>query len=339
MKTAYLTDEFSTLGGLGAVAYRDPEFFREVQNQIYFNSPTQFVDIQRPSDTFESFLGNRKTITQRALNVLESNYAADGEVTDYLDVNAGPDWRQTFSKRFYPTLQSQLDSNSSYNVSLAQHVSTVLGAIFPRLPNQEIALQIVEQLEGINTSPTGAKLAATLAGNNPQTKLSVPPPNSKVPLDSSVNLGLDYRGVSFATGYSTLEDYWGNIPYPGMSSPSVIPATLRESVLGGLVGYSSSNPLEAAYNPIGAGSIVSSGLRSSEAINFSDPFGSGFILGEIPFSNTGDTDVYSISLIGETLNGLTTFDPTPPPSPQFAKQNPDVDGGLNTLSRSFNLAF
>jgi hypothetical protein len=338
LKTAYLTDEFSTLGGLGAVAYKDPEFFREVQNQIYFGSPTQFADVQRPSDIFESFLGNKKIITQKALSVLESNYAADGEVTDYLDINTGPDWRQTFLKKFYPVLQNQLDSTSSYNVSLIQHISATLSIIFPKLPNQEITLRIVEQLEGINTSPTGAKFAAVLAGNNPQTKLSVPPPNSKVPLDSSVDLGLDYRGVNFATGYSTLEDYWGNIPYPGMSSPSIIPATLRESILGGLVGYSSSNPLEAIYNPVGAGSIVNVGFNSSEAINFSDPFGSGFILGEIPFTNIGDTDV-SISLIGETLNGLTTFDPTPSPSPEFAKQNPDADGGLNPLSRSFNLAF
>ena len=241
MKTAYLTDNFSTLGGLASVAYRDPEFFREVKNQIYFQSPTQFIDSQRPSDVFESFLGNKKTITEKILGVLENDYATDGKLTDYLDINVGPDWRQIFTQRFYPALQNQLDSVSTYNVPLSQHISSVFEIIFPGLADGDLVSRSVEELEKINTSTTGAKLAGVLVGNNPQTKLSIPPPDSKIPLDSNVNLGLDYRGVNFATGYSTLEDYWENIPYPGMSSPSIIPATFKESILDGLVGYLSNS--------------------------------------------------------------------------------------------------
>jgi len=349
LKTAYLTDEFSTLGGMGSVAYRDPEFFREVQNQIYFQSPTAFTDRQRPSDTFEAFLGNRKTTSDVVIKTLEKEYALNGQFTDYVDIKIGPQWKQKVEREFYPTLERRLNSNSVYQTTFPDYLTSTLNTVFPGAEvNEDLAKKIAIELDKIPTASVSASFASVIATNNPQTKLSVPPPNSKIALENSIDLGLDYRGVPFTTGYSTLDDYWGNIPYPGMTSPSVIPATLRESIAGGLQGYLSRNPLESIYNPIGAASIANVGLSSSEAINFSDPFGSGFILGQIPFPKQGDTDIYSISLIGETLNGFTKFDPKtmsngdgidPRFIPAFEQQNPDPDGGGPPLSRTFNLAY
>jgi len=347
LKTAYLTDEFSTLGGLGAVAYRDPEYFREVQNQVYQQSPTRFVDSQRPSDIFESFTANKKTTTGRVISLLEQEYQLDGEFTDYVDTKIGPRWKQVVTQRFYPTLQTRLNSNSSYGASLLGNLLDTLSIIFPGfLFVENLAQKIAEDLDKIPTSSVNASLATAFASNNPQTKPATPPPNSKIALDNSTGLGADPRGVDFATGYSTLEDYWGNIPYPGMTGPLVIPATLRDSILGGLQGYLSENPLEAMYNPIGAGSITSAGLSSGNSINFSDPNGSGFVLGQIPFPNQEIGDAYSISLMGEVLNGYKTFDPKTMSNgdgidPQFTSpfENPDSDGGLPALSRAFNTTY
>lgn len=305
--------------------------------------------MHRPSDTFEAFVGNEKVITTRVLNVLEKEYQLNGEFADYADTNVGPLWRQTLEKNFLPTLRKEFNSNSFYDATLQGYIANSLNVVFPGMPLIEnISLKINQELDKIPTSPINASFASVLATNNPQSKLSVPPPDTRIALENTTPLGLDYRGVEFTTGYSTLNDYWSNIPYPGMTSPSVIPATLKDSIIGGLEGYLSNNPLESVYNPIGAGSITTTDLSPSEAINFSDPFGSGFVLGQIPFPNLGDTDTYSISLIGERLNGLTTFDLKtmsngdyidPKFTPSFEKENSDPDGGRSSLTRTFNPAY
>lgn len=342
MRTAYLTDQFSTLGNLAAVAYRDPEFFREVKNQVYLQSPTQYMDDQRPSDVFEALVANKSVISAKVLQTLEGEYALDGEFADYIDINIGPDWRNKLTREFYPVLQSRLDSTSEYLTSLPKYVLESLNVVFPQLPNINIVSDKISQdLDKIPESSTGAALAAVMAGNNPQTKLSTPPPNSKIALENTVPLGFDYRGVPFTTGYSTLEDYWSNIPYPGMTSPSIIPSTMRESITGGLVGYLSGNPLESLFNPVGASSVLNSGIQDGNSLNFSGAFGTGFVAGQLPFFDQTDQNASSISLIGEEINGYTSFDLNSVfgVPPLFGERNPDPDGGTNPLSRNFNTAF
>jgi hypothetical protein len=349
LKTAYLTDSFSTLGGLGSVAYGDPEYFREVQNQVYAQSPTRFADIQRPSDVFESLALSGDKFTRLVGEILEAEYAQDKEFTDYVDVAYGPGWRDSILVRFYNLFQQSLDSTSTYEVSLSDYVGRVVRTLLPSYQNAEqLTRDVITSLATDPFSPAGANLASKIISNNPQTKLSTPPSNAKIPLESSVDLGLDYRGVSFATGYSTLEDYWSDVPYPGVTSVNLIPATFRESILNGYVGYASETPLEVVYNPIGADSIRSFNLSSPEALNFSDPFGGGSVLAQLPVSLQGDADIYSISLIGETLNGYTTFDPGTMSNgdaidlsliPDFEGQNADPDGGLPGLSRTFASPF
>jgi hypothetical protein len=349
LKTAYLTDEFSTLGGLGAVAYKDPEYFREVQNQIYLQSPTGFTNAQRPSDIFEAFVGNKGVITDRVVKVLEKEYQSNEEFADYVDVEIGPGWRQTLERSFYSTLRRELNSSSFYGTTLREYLANTLNIVFPGVPLvSDLSQKAAQELDKIPTSSAEASFATLVATNNPQSKLSVPPPNSQIALENSVPLGLDYRGVEYVTGYSTLKDYWGDVPYPGMTSPSVIPATFKDSILGGLVGYLSQNPLEALYNPVGAGAIGNENFSSGAALNFSDPFGSGFVLGQIPFLGQEIADTYAISLIGEGLNGVTSYDPETMSNgdaigarfiPQFEAENPDSGGGLPALPRAFNPAF
>lgn len=350
MKTPYLTDRFSTLGGLGSVAYGDPEYFREVQNQIYAQSPTRFIDAQRPSDVFESLVLDREKFRQSFINVLEVEYLQNGSFTDYIDINYGPGWKNSVSRDAFPVLQRELDSSTFYGNTSSTYMGQVVNSLFPGFEESEKLIQnAVSEINKNSVSSTGADLGFFSVSNNPQTKISTPPPESIIALENSVDLGLDYRGVSFTTGYSTLEDYWSNIPYPGITGNNLIPATMKESVLNGYVGYSSQIPLEALYNPIGADSIGNSNINPGDSFNFSgSATGGGSILAQFSQEFERDPSIYQISLIGETLNGYTTFDPQTMSNgdlfdaslvPNFEAQNADPDGGRAGLSRTFSPIF
>jgi hypothetical protein len=239
-----------------------------VQNQVWAASPTRFIDLQRPSDIFESLVATEPELLNGLLEVLETEYEKNGEFTDYVDIMLGADWREKIIKMFFPALVKVLDSESSYTTLLSGYLDKALKSVLPGISSSEdIIAKIVDWLEASQYFAVEPTLGGSMIANNPQTKISTPPVDAKIALNNSVDLGLDYRGVEFVKGYSTLEEYWGNIPYPGMESPSVLPSTLRDSVLQGLVGYASTAPLEAIYNPIAADSISNLNLKSLEAIN------------------------------------------------------------------------
>ena len=350
MKTAYLTDSFSTLGGLGSVAYGDPEYFREVQNQVYEQSPTRFADIHRPSDIFGALLALEEgKFIQLIKKTLKEEYASEGDFTDYIDVKYGAEWEDKIPGLLYKELMRAMDSGSEYGADFSDYFEKAIRPLLSGFTDsRELALKLVSELDSNPLSPMQTSLASRIVSNNPQTKLSTPPPDTKIALKNSIDLGLDYRGVSFATGYSTLEDYWGGVPYPGVTATNLIPSTLRESILDGYVGYASQIPLELAYNPIGADSIGNFNLKSPQALNFSDPLRGGSVLAQLPIEQQGDADIYAISLIGELRNGYTTFDPGTMSNgdaidssliPNFEEQNADPDGGLPGLARSFGSPF
>jgi hypothetical protein len=187
-------------------------------------------------------------------------------------------------------------------------------------------------------------LLARIVSNNPQTKLSVPPLDSRIDLESTADLGSDYRGVEFAVGYLTPQDYWNDVAYPGLTS-AVVPTALRDSIIQGYVGYSTSTPLESLFNPVGAQSVVDTGLPVESTSPTNSP---ASYLSQFPEQLQADRDVYSISLMGEALNGYTSFDPATMSNgdlidqsqvPQFEEQNADPMGGLTASARTFTTAF
>lgn len=340
MKTGYITDNFSTLGGLASVAYGDPEYFREVQNQVYSQSPSRFLDLQRPSDVLESFFGSRKVLTDLIMDALETQYSDNPEFTDYVDVRYGPNWRQSVATGAERSFFGNVDSVEGYGLSLSDYVGFVVeglfgaGSVADALTSAVCDRVTEEPLRGED-----AKLMTRLVSNNPQTKLSVPPLNSRVDLDNSVELGYDYRGVDIPTGYITPTDYWNDVAYPGMTG-SAMEDSVRDSVVNGYTGYLSSTPLESLYNPSGALSV------SDTAVN--SPYSSS-LLSQFPDNPQADSNVFSISLIGERLNGFTTFDPATMSNgdlldtsqvPNFEEDNADPQGGLIPSARKdFSPAF
>jgi hypothetical protein len=306
------------------------------------------MDVQRPSDLFESLVVNREKFKNSTIEVLEKEYEKDGVFTDYADVNYGPGWKETISEQVFLLLAIELDSNTIYGSTPSSYIGQVVNSLFSDFEEKDFLTQeIVSTIDKNNSSSSGMELGFSIISNNPQTKVSTPPPEARIPLENSIDAGLDYRGVPFSTGYSTLEDYWSNIPYPGVTGNNLIPSTLRESVLNGYIGYSSYSPLESIYNPIGADSINNYDLNSTEPINFTGSSSGNSILSEFAKEFERSAAIYQVSLIGDT-NGYTTFDPKTMSNgdlidvsliPDFAEQNADPDKGRVGLSRTFSPLF
>lgn len=345
MKTSFVTDAFSTLGGLAGVAYGDPDFFREVQNQILAQSPTAFLDIQQPSDVFECFVGGRDAVVEKTLNVLRDEYSAGTEFTDWVDINL-PNWEEVVRAQFYSALRRRMDSDSEYSGRVGDYFSAALAEVLEAEPFiAELSPKVLETFFDTPYLPVDLGLIADSINNNPRVKLSTPPPDAKISLENSIDLGLDYRGSSFATGYSTLRDYWNDIPYPGYSRPNVIPDTLRDSIEDGYVGYLSTNPLEGLFGALGAQSISSTNLGRQGSLGATVNNLNSSIISELPFF--ADANAF-ISLFGERFNGLVAYDPKTMSNgdgidrsniSDFEGDNNDPDKGRSMLARTSQLAF
>jgi len=341
LKIGYVTDDFSTLGGLAAVSYGDPEYFREVQNQIYSQSPTKFLNAQRPSDIFESFFGTKEYFMEIVLSALEAQYSDDVDFANYIDINLEADWKKEIIANLQRSFFGALDSVEKYRLSLSDYIGLAARSSLPNLTDYgKITEAITSRISEEPGVGPDAYLIAQIASNNPQTKISVPPSGARIDLESSVDLGADYRGVDFSSGYISPRDYWNNVAFPGLTSTSV-PTDLLKSVSSGYVGYLSSAPLEALYNPSGA-------LSVSEVPSGNGSVPSSSILNEFPDNLQADRDVYAISLMGEKFNGFTTFDPATMSNgdlmdtslvPAFETDNKDPQGGLNPSARNFTTTF
>ena len=333
MKTGYITDRFSTLGGLASVAYGDPEYFREVQNQVYLQSPTRFADIQRPSDIFESFFGAGDLLLGAVESALGTEYQNNQEFRDLSDIVFGAGLKKEIMSRVGAEIVLAIDSSTDFGLTLSDYVGVVMSKFSAP---QSVTTAIVSSVSNVPGFGVDAQLISRVVSNNPQTKISVPPPDSRVDLENSVDLGTDYRGVGIAEGYITPQEYWSDVAFSGMSTNN-FPTGLADSVKAGYVGYSSTTPLEGLYNPVGAQSIqdLPSGATPS-------------ILDQFPQLSQADRDVYSISLMGETLNGYTSFDPSTMSNgdlvngamvPDADQSNSDPSKGVIPSSRPFTRAF
>ena len=350
MKVGYITDDFSTLAGLASVAYGSADSFREVQNQIIANSPTRVFDTQRPSDIFQNFLGSEDYFLEVIINLLESKYASDSEFADYIDEELGADWVSKVRRYLLKDLFSEMDSFSGYGNGLEDYLVNSLGYMFPNYEKiSELGSEIISSITSNPALGPDVKFIASIAGNNPHTKISTPPPNSTIPLLESVDLDKDYRGMSFRTGYLTPQEYFSEIAYPGFENSSSVPTTFRDSVLDGYVGYPSGISLESIFNPAGAESIRNISSAIASVLTDSDIWNAASVLGQldnIPGLDKADKDIYEISLIGPRVNNLLTFDPATMSNGDYFDTgslpkilNADKEDGVPMSSRNFSNTF
>lgn len=350
MKVGYITDDFSTLAGLASVAYGNADSFREVQNQIITNSPSRVFDTQRPSDIFQSFLGSETYFLDVILNALESEYESDTEFADYVDEELGADWTDKIKTSFLRDLYLEMDSLSNYGNKLRDYLINSLRGLFPGYEKiSKLGDNILSSIASNPTLGSDVDFIATVAGNNPHTKISTPPSNTTVPLLESVDLDRDYRGISFTTGYLTPQEYFSEIAYPGFESSNSTPTSFRDSILDGYVGYPSGISLESIFNPAGAESIRNIASAISSVLSDSDIWNAASVLGQlgdIPGLDQGERDIYEISLIGPRINNLLTFDPATMSNGDYFDTgslpkilNADKEDGVPMSSRKFSNTF
>jgi hypothetical protein len=342
----YLTDRFSTLGGLASVAYGNVNLFREVQNQIFQKSSTYFLDLHRPSQLVEDFFYSDELLKEYFLTSLETLYDTNQTFNDFVDVYVGPLWREVFVRSLLVNFKQEYDVNSNYEVTLEGYLGQAIRktmlqasggkAIFEdediEANEQRLFRQGLDFVSNIddNFVPEELILSSTrgiaeeiksdtylgvdfpklsvLLNNNPQTKISQVKPNILLSLRESVDLGKDFKDVEFEKGYLSPQDYYNNIPYPEATNISTqLPPTFKDSIRQGYIGYPIIQPLEQLYNPVG-----NIGAGSINLDNLTQPYFSNSVLGALsssPSLNPNDDSVYNISLIGPALNGYTSFDP------------------------------
>lgn len=351
MKTGFVTDEFSTLSGLAAVAYGNVDLFREVQNQIIKSSPTKSFDIQRPSDIFKSFLVSEDYFLEVITNTLETQYDNTELFADYIDETLGIEWSARVKESFLNDLYKVIDSSSEHNKRLGDFITETLELTFPNYSNiEELKSSIVLTIESDPYISPDLTSLSKIISNNPHSKISTPPANTVIGLEQSTDLDKDFRGISFSTGYLTPQKYYSEIAYPGFENETSVPTTIKDSIADGYVGYLSNYSLEGLFNPIGSESIRDVSASIGNVLSpSSDIWNATSVLGQlddIPGLYQSDKQIYEISLLGPRLNGLISYDPDTMSNGDFFKTsnlpdllNSDKEDGVPFSSRNFSNVF
>jgi hypothetical protein len=350
LKTGYITDDFSTLGGLAAVAYGDVDSFREVQNQIISNSPTRGFDNQRPSDLFRSFLPSEDLFVSEILNSFKREQEENEEFSDYLDEALGANWEKEIERSFLNEFYYQVDNEVEYGNTLNVFLEKTLGQLFIGYHDlNSLASRAIDDLTNNPVFSEDLEFIAKISSNNPRNKISSPPPNSNVPLTNSIDLDKDFRDLPFSTSYLLPQDYYSEVAYPGFGDITSIPLSLRDSVENGYVGYPNNLSLESIFNPIGAESLREISSSIGNILSGSDIWNTTSVLGQledIPGLSQADKDIYEISLMGARINGFLEFDPATQSNGDYFDTsllpeilNSDKDNGVPLSSRKFSNTF
>ena len=352
-KSNYATDAYSSLGGLAAVAYGSPDYFREVKNQIHMMSPTRGLDFNLPSSLFSGLYGQGDEVKSHISNALQYLYFEPGDFKDWVDVNKSNlgenNWYNSLSSKIESEFWNNLDSNSGYYKGLSDYIEMSLdtpGLSIPPVLYPLVTSAIAEELRSNVAVGENADEMISVVNNNSLTKLDKIPPDTVIPLEDSIQLGSDYNGVPFDVGYLTLKDYYNNIAYPKMTADTnTLPTSLNESSQYGYVGYSPYS-VEELFNPAMATSLNE---EEGNTINSTLPQALEELASSAMSKMPQDIkDIYNISLISLDLAGFTSFDPKtmsngdmldPASLPNYNGTNSDPEKGNLFTSRNKRTAF
>lgn len=333
MATPYVTDSWSSLTGLAAVAYKSPSFHPEVANQVWREGLTAPIGVATASSVGE-FVISRDQITQ----ILSEEYDEGGSFADFVDL--GTDTLQQIAEKLYKNLISSYNEISSYNVQLSDVVDYAWGNLNLPLDSDRIKSKILLLAPD---STVYNQLATAL----PTNKLDKLPPNTVVLLEDNLGLGRDFRNLNMAISYLTPDQYFSDVGYPGLGVNSLnLPSTLVKSIEQGYVGYPTTLPLDEVLNSGFAGAITRKDISGAvDAV-----FGSGtadMIKGLNPFSrmSAADQAMYDVDLTDIILakNGYTVYNPLTDSvsnfsaetrSTDFSGENSDPDQGLPFTQRT-----
>lgn len=333
MATPYVTDSWSSVTGLAAVAYKSPSFLAEVANQVWRDGVTSPIGVATGSS-----VGELVVSLDQLTQILSDEYDEGGDFADSVDL--GSESVQQIAERLYKLLVSAYNEISTYNVQLSDVIDYAWQPQLLGLDSDKIKAKVLSLTQD---SIVYNQLATAL----PTNKLDKLPPDTVIVLEDNLGLGRDFKNLDMAISYLTPDQYFSDVGFPGMGADSLnVPTSLVKSIEQGYVGYPTTLPLDEVLN-----SGIASSITRNEIAGASDVlFGSGtadMIKGLSPISNMSIADqaMYDVDLTELILakNGYTIYNPvtdsngnfsSPDRSTDFSAENSDPDQGLPFFQRT-----
>lgn len=247
----FLTDKFTTLGGLAAVAYGSSLSFGTVGDQMKRGSITRSLDSQLPSNVLLDFFGTETVLLDVFKSVFQTEYDKLGSFTDFIDIHSSIDhFSYLCTKEFF----KDLNRDSTYNTTASQIVERSIQDSLRREKKREgleidignlvdLVLLKITELDSIGQD---VDKVIALASNNPITKITSVIPDTTVSLSIFSETEKDYRGTERNYGSISPVDYFNGIGYAKEGD------SIKKSVVQGYVGYPLVSLLgESLLNPAG----------------------------------------------------------------------------------------
>lgn len=335
----YLTDSWSTVSGLAAVAYGSPDRYPEVANQVRRRSAVGFLGPTPPSEV----IGSRMTLADMTA-ALETEYGRGAEFTRFVDGQG--ESLTVWAERIYNGTIQSYNEFATYESSLTDVLEYVSNGLGIPLDAQRVKGDLVNRVSDLD-------LYSRLASNIPHNKLDKLPAGTRITLDDSTSLDSDASGVGFPTGYLSPSDYFNGVAYPGMGTDGTnLPDNIVKSVTEGYQGYATLQPLDDLLRPGLAALMSLADITDVRGINRAVA-GLGTIgtlkdLSGLGAMSPADQAMYSVDLseIVVGINGYTVYDPATDSNgdfidvslvPDYAAEN--SDSGLPYSQRPRSATF
>ena len=236
-KSNFLTDKFSTTGGLAAVAYGSSSLFSTVADQIKRGSKTRGLDSQLPSHAFLDFVGTKRYVYDIFKAVVQEEYDAEEIITDFIDLYATN--VDVFTEVLTDNFIKSINNYSTYSVSpstiILDSIEKTLSGFTDSVDLEVDAQDLSTKIQGkfVETGYIGEDVASVMVFliNNPNTKVSAAPPDNIVQLDVRGLSTKDARGVDRNYGTIPPQNYYSGTAYRNEGS------SFKKAVVQGYVGY------------------------------------------------------------------------------------------------------
>jgi len=231
----YLTDKFTSVGGLAAVAYGSSTLFNTVADQIKSGSKTRSLDYQLPSNLLLDYLGSKQVLIDIFNSALLKEYNKNSNFTDFIDIHSSLD---LFSSKLSDLFLRTINEKSTYS----ETTTTIISESFEKaqryfsgegieINSQEIAFSIIEEFYLFNYLGSDIEKVISLAINNPITKVTNATPDTIISLSRTSYQNKNVQGVERNVGTISPQRYYNGEAF-NLEGDSI-----RNSALQGRVGY------------------------------------------------------------------------------------------------------
>lgn len=281
----YLTDKFTSLGGLASVAYGSSAFFNTVADQIKRNSRTTSLDHQLPSNVLLDYVGSKQALVDMFNSALEEEYDFGEEFTDFIDIYTAS--LSSFSHKLVGFFLEIVNEKSTYSETASSLVEFSIDRslrFFKKaedleIDSMELSSKIVSKFQQIEYLGKDLEKVISLVINNPKTKVSAVVPDTIIPLTETSIQNKDERGVERNCGTISPQKYYNDIAF------NIENQSIMKSVIQGYVGYPLVSLLgESLLNPDSYENLDLSKVNDNSVLN------------EAADVNGANQGIYNISL-------------------------------------------